>query len=173
MSNQQQIHLRPISVSDAQTLYHFWSDPDVTAFMNITPMQSVEQAEEMILYITQLEHADRYTILLEDNTIVGTCGFNYIDAVNQRGEIGYEIGKDFWRKGYMTQALQALIEEGFQTLNLNRIEAKVEPGNAPSCRLLEKAGFHEEGTLRHFEKLNGVFLDMVMYSLLRSDCPSI
>ncbi len=73
----------------------------------------------------------------------------------------------------MTQALQALIEEGFQTLKLNRIEAKVEPGNAPSRRLLEKAGFHEEGTLRHFEKLNGIFLDMVMYSLLRSDCPSI
>lgn len=169
MSKQKQIHLRPISVSDAPTLFQFWSDPDVTAFMNINPMQSVEQAEEMILYLTQLEHAGRYTIVLEDDTIVGSCGFNYIDAVNQRGEIGYEIGKDFWRKGYMSQALQALIEEGFHTLKLHRIEAKVEPGNVPSRLLLKKAGFHEEGILRHYEKLNGVFLDMVMYSLLHSD----
>lgn len=173
MSKQQQILLRPICISDAPTLFQFWSDPDVTAFMNITPMKSVEQAEEMILYITQLEHAYRYTIVLDDNTIVGTCGFNYIDTMNQRGEIGYEIGKDFWRKGYMSQALQALIEEGFYMLKLNRLEAKVEPGNVPSRRLLEKSGFHEEGILRHYEKLNGVFLDMVMYSLLRSDYPSI
>ncbi|MFP7477081.1 GNAT family N-acetyltransferase [Terribacillus saccharophilus] len=171
--SKKQINLRPISVADAPTLFQFWSDPDVTAFMNITPMQSVKQAEEMILYITQLEHADRYTIVLEDDTIVGTCGFNYIDAMNQRGEIGYEIGKDFWRRGYMSQALHALIEEGFQTLQLNRIEAKVEPENTPSRRLLEKAGFHEEGILRQYEKMNGVFLDMVMYSLLRSDYPSI
>lgn len=170
MSKKEQIHLRPISVSDAPILFQFWSDPDVTAFMNINPMQSVEQAEEMILYLTQLEHAaGRYTIVLEDDTIVGTCGFNYIDAENQRGEIGYEIGKEYWRRGYMSQALQALIEEGFHTLKLNRIEAKVEPGNAPSRRLLKKAGFHEEGILREYEKLNGVFLDMVMYSLLHSD----
>lgn len=74
MYNQKTIHLRPISISDAPTLFQFWSNPEVTAFMNITPMHSVEQAEEMILYIIQLEHADRYTILLEDDTIVGTCG---------------------------------------------------------------------------------------------------
>jgi len=171
--SKQQIRLRPISVSDAPALFRFWSDPDVTAFMNITPMQSAEQAEEMILYITQLDNAARYTILLDDDTIVGTCGFNYIDTGNQRGEIGYEIGKEFWRKGYMSQALQSLLEEGFHTLGLNRIEAKVEPENIPSRRLLEKSGFHEEGMLREYEKLNGIFLDMTIYSLLRSDYTSI
>ncbi|MFP7493094.1 GNAT family protein [Terribacillus saccharophilus] len=173
MSKKRTIHLRPISVSDAPALYHFWSDPDVTAFMNITPMQSVEQAEEMILYLTQLDHADRYTIVLDDGTIVGTCGFNYRDTANQRGEIGYEIGKDYWRNGYMSQALYALLEKGFHTLALNRIEAKVEPGNIPSRKLLEKAGFHEEGILRQYERMNGAFLDMVMYSRLRSDDTSI
>ncbi|SNZ02662.1 ribosomal-protein-alanine N-acetyltransferase [Terribacillus aidingensis] len=173
MSSKQLVHLRPIAVSDAAHLFEFWSDPDVTAFMNISPMQRVEQAEEMIAYITQLNNANRYTIVLNEHTIIGTCGFNYIDPANQRGEIGYELGKKYWRNGYMNQALQTLLQKGFFQLDLNRIEAKVEPGNRASRMLLEKIGFQQEGTLRQYEKLDGVFLDMVFYSLLQTDYTAI
>ncbi|QXE01598.1 GNAT family N-acetyltransferase [Terribacillus sp. DMT04] len=173
MYSKQLVHLRPIAVSDAAYLFAFWSDPEVTAFMNISPMQRVEQAEEMIAYITQLNNANRYTIVLNEHTIIGTCGFNYIDSANQRGEIGYELGKKYWRKGYMSQALQALLQEGYFQLDLNRIEAKVEPKNSASRMLLEKFGFRQEGTLRQYEKRNGVFLDMIFYSLLQTDYTAI
>jgi [ribosomal protein S5]-alanine N-acetyltransferase len=173
MSSKQLVHLRPIEVSDAAHLFKFWSDPDVTAFMNISPMKQVEQAEEMIAHIAQLADARRYTIVLNEHTIIGTCGFNYIDPANQRGEIGYELGKKYWRKGYMNQALQILLQEGFFRLYLNRIEAKVEPGNHASRMLLQKIGFQLEGTLRQYEKLDGVFLDMIFYSLLKTDYTAI
>ena len=53
----------------------------------------------------------------------------------------------------MSQAWQILLEEGFHTIGLNKIEAKLEPGNMPSRSLLEKSGFYEEGTLRQYERL--------------------
>ncbi len=81
--------------------------------------------------------------------------------------IGYDLSRPYWRRGIMTEALEAVIEFGFERMGLNRIEAVVFVENVASHRLLEKLRFEREGVLRDYEFLKGRFVDMVMYSLLR------
>lgn len=165
--------LREMELQDAETLYHYWSDPIVTKYMNIAPFTSAKQAEDMIQLISDLclkGQANRYSIVLkESNDVIGTCGFNMIDEENSRAEIGYDLGSPHWGKGFAAEAVKKLISHGFTDMGLNRIEAKVEPENKGSIKLLERLSFQKEGLLREYEKSKGVFIDVYMFSLLKRE----
>ncbi|MGM7637048.1 GNAT family N-acetyltransferase [Bacillus sp. Hm123] len=169
----ERLRLRKMKVSDSSSLFHIWSDPDVTKFMNITNFTDENQAKEMIEFLNDLDQnnkATRFTIIeLESQKIIGSCGFNSLDFEHVKAEIGYELAKAFWGKGYAQEAIHSLLDYAFKTLKLNRIEAKVEPENSNSIRLLEKLNFTFEGTLRQYEKSKGTFNDINMYSLLQTD----
>lgn len=168
-----QLRLRPMELDDAPALFAFWSDPMVTRHMNIDTFTDLTQAEQMIALLQKLSLEDaacRWTITLKQTgQIVGSCGFNSFDFENERAEIGYDLGYPFWGNGYTPEALRALLSFGFHDLGLNRIEAKVEPENANSVKVLEKLRFVEEGTLRQYEKAKGKFVDVIMFSILRDD----
>jgi [ribosomal protein S5]-alanine N-acetyltransferase len=165
--------LRKMQVSDSERLFQIWSNPEVTRFMNIDRLTDKNQAEEMILLLDKLSKentAHRYSIIeLESNDIIGSCGFNILDFENAKTEIGYEISKDHWGKGYAPEAINGLIQFAFNDLKLNRIEAKVEPENANSIKVLKKLNFHFEGTMRKAEKSKGRFVDLNLFSLLAAD----
>ncbi|UFJ41584.1 GNAT family N-acetyltransferase [Brevibacillus humidisoli] len=166
--------LRKLSVEDAPILFQYWADDDVTRFMNIPPFQHVEQATDMIVHLNTLserQEASRWGIVLkETGTLIGTCGFNTSWAgEDRRSEIGYDLGKPYWGRGYMTEALRALVSHGFDQLDLNRIEALVEPGNTGSIKTLGKVGFQQEGLLRDYQFAKGRFVDLRMFSLLRRE----
>ncbi len=167
------LYLRKITIADASKLFTIWSDPDVTRFMNITPFTNEKQAIEMITYLNQLaedKQAIRFSIIHKvNNQLIGSCGFNLLDFENQKTEIGYDIDKAYWGKGYAPEAINALVDTAFTTLNLNRVEAKVEPENVNSIKVLEKLHFTFEGTLRQTEKSKGRFVDLSIYSKLQSD----
>ncbi|MFD1064827.1 GNAT family N-acetyltransferase [Oceanobacillus locisalsi] len=165
--------LRKIRPADASALFAIWSDPAVVAFMNISAFTHESQATEMINTLNELaetNQAIRYSVIdLGSQEIIGSCGFNSIDSENARVEIGYDIAKAHWGNGYAPEAIQALIHEAFYRSGINRIEAKVEPANMNSVKVLQKIGFTFEGTLRQYEKVKGELIDMDMYSLLKAD----
>ncbi|GAA0313965.1 GNAT family protein [Oceanobacillus sp. FSL W7-1281] len=165
--------LRKMQTSDANALFHIWSDPAVAAFMNISAFTHESQAIEMINTLNELaetNQAIRYSVIdLKSQEIIGSCGFNAINLENARVEIGYDIAKAHWGNGYAPESIQVLIHEAFENLGINRIEAKVEPANVNSVKVLKKLGFSFEGTLRQYEKVNKGFVDIQMYSLLKSD----
>lgn len=169
----ERLRLCQIKINDAPALFSFWSDPDVTQSMNIAPFQHVDQAVEMIHFLSKLtseRKAIRYSIFLKKtDQIIGSCGFNYFDFENARAEIAYDLGKDFWGKGFAPEAVLALLHYAYNDLNLNRIEAKVEPQNKNSIKLLNKLGFSFEGTLRQYEKSRRNFIDLHMYSKLKNE----
>lgn len=108
---------------------------------------------------------------------MGSCGYNYLDYEHARAEIGYDLAKAYWGKGYAAEAVSALVDHGFTSLKLNRIEAKVDPRNVNSIKLLEKLEFTREGMLRGYERagtrdgagVENIFNDLYMYSKLSSD----
>jgi len=165
--------LRPMQVEDAPVLFSFWSDPVVTKYMNIESFSEVAQAEHMILLLQNLcaeDKAIRWTITLKDTgEVIGSGGFNYLDFENERAEIGYDLGAPYWGKGYAPEAIRAITAYGFQHLGLNRVEAKVEPENLNSIKVLNKLGFVEEGRLRQYEKSKGRLVDVLMFSALRDE----
>ncbi|SOC15067.1 ribosomal-protein-alanine N-acetyltransferase [Ureibacillus xyleni] len=169
----ERLHLRKLSISDSTNLFNIWSDPDVTKYMNIDNFHNENQAIEIITYLNELaeeEKAIRYTIIeLSSGEIIGSCGFNSLDFDNEKAEIGYDLAKTHWGKGYAPEAITALLDYAFNTLELNRIEAKVEPQNINSIKVLEKLHFTFEGTLRQSEKSKGRFIDLNMYSKLKTD----
>jgi len=157
----------------APTLFDYWTDPEVTKFMNMESLSTIADVIDMIDLFTQLatiNQAIRYTILIKNtNEIIGSCGFNYVDFENGRAEIGYDLGKDYWGKGYASESVYALMNYWFHDLGLNRIEAKVEPKNNQSILLLEKSGFQFEGVLRQSERSKDGYIDVMMYSKLKND----
>ncbi|WP_462406311.1 GNAT family N-acetyltransferase [Gracilibacillus sp. Marseille-QA3620] len=165
--------LRKIKASDSTALFKIWSDREVTRFMNITRLTEEREALDIIAMLDSLFQegkAIRYSIIhAESNQIIGSCGFNFLDFENLKTEIGYELGKEYWGKGYAGEAINCLVDYAFHTLHFNRVEAKVEPENSNSIRLLEKLHFQFEGTLRKSEKSKGLLIDLNMYSKLITD----
>lgn len=109
----------------------------------------------------------------EANKIIGRCGIHNWNIDHSRAEIGYNMtDENFKNKGYMREAVEAIIHYGFCTLKLNRLEAIVGCANIPSLRLMEKFGFCREGVLRQHYPLNGKFEDSIIFSKLQYEYQS-
>ena len=89
--------------------------------------------------------------------------------MHARGEIGYALARKYWGQGLMTEAVRAMLDYGFNTLHLNRIEARCDVENAGSWRVMEKVGMKFEGVLRQNIMLHGRARDARMYAILRED----
>lgn len=103
-----------------------------------------------------------------DDKAVGSIGvFRQENIHRQTAELGYYISEECWGKGLMTEAVRQICRYVFEKSDIIRIYAEPFAHNAASCRVLEKAGFQYEGTLRSNAVKNGKVVDMKMYSLLR------
>ena len=105
-----------------------------------------------------------------DNKVVGSIGvFRQGNIHRQTAELGYYVAEEYWSRGIMTEAIKQICEYVFSKSNILRIYAEPFAYNIASCRVLEKAGFQYEGTLRSNAVKNGEVIDMKMYSLLRTE----
>lgn len=103
------------------------------------------------------------------NLVGGITIGNIRHGVSQSGQIGYWIGERYAGRGLMPEAVGLVVRYAFDTLGLHRIEAACIPDNTRSIRVLEKARFRREGLLRSYLKINGMWQDHYLYSLLASD----
>jgi ribosomal-protein-alanine N-acetyltransferase len=102
--------------------------------------------------------------------VIGHCGYHTWYLEHRRAEIGYAITmEEFLRKGLMTEALVAILNYGFNSMHLNRVEAMVGPNNMASLRLMENFNFTREGFLRKHYCKGGVFEDSFVFSLLKDE----
>ena len=112
----------------------------------------------------------QFFLIYENNFLVGECGFHNWFIEHKRSEMGYAIFNDVYKnKGIMTEAASAMIDFGFNRLNLNRIEACISPKNEASIKLIKRLGFTQEGLLRSHYFKNGVFVDSLIFSLLQEE----
>lgn len=109
-----------------------------------------------------------YVILL-NGEVAGRIGIHQVDVKNKSGMIGYWIGEAFSGRGIITQSCKAVLNFCFAQLGLNRIEIKCAVGNAKSAAIPVRLGFQKEGLLRQAELVNGEFLDLEVYSLLKEE----
>ena len=100
---------------------------------------------------------------------LGGIGMNNYQKAHNRAEIGYWLLPEHWGKGIISEALEAMVPYLFGEWRLHRIEAVVEAGNSNSSRVLERAGFVYEGTLRDCELKKGTYISLMMFSLLATD----
>ena len=105
-----------------------------------------------------------------DNIVIGSVGiFRQGNIHRKTAELGYYVAEEYWGKGIMTEAVRKICEYVFSRSDIIRIYAEPFANNKASCRVLEKAGFQYEGTLRSNAVKNGKVIDMKMYSLLKEE----
>ncbi len=123
-------------------------------------------------YITSMLSADKSNTfafaIVADGRVIGSIGVFRCDNIHSRtAEMGYYIGEPYWGNGYTTSAVQQACQYVFEHSDILRIFAEPFARNERSCRVLEKAGFQYEGTLRSNAVKNGEILDMKMYAMLK------
>ena len=104
-----------------------------------------------------------------ETKIVGCIGLNRINAAHQKAEIGYWLSHGYQRKGIITRACRQLINYAFDELKMNRIEILVAEKNRRSRSVAERLNFAQEGILKEYYRQHQVFLDMVIYAMLRKN----
>lgn len=105
-----------------------------------------------------------------DGKVIGSIGiFRQGNIHRQTAELGYYIAEGYWGKGIMTEAVKQICRCVFEKSDIIRVYAEPFACNSASCRVLEKAGFQYEGTLRSNAVKNSEVIDMKMYSLLKTE----
>ena len=165
--------LRQIQAKDAEVLFPIFSDAKAMQFYGHEPHRSIDDTRELIRQIEghyARRDSIRWGIALQgEDRLIGTCGFHHFDEEFHRAETGYELHRDLWGKGIMTEAMRAILNYGFTELGLHRVEAIIDIANEPSKALLLKLGFKYEGNLRERYYFRGRFEDEHYFGLLKDE----
>ena len=169
----ERLRLRRTLMTDAPDVLLFRCDPYVQRF-NGPVFQDVAEAEALIHeldsdYFNQAGISWGITLKNKDK-VIGLFGIHHWNKYHRRAEVGYDLNRDYWGRGIASEALRAIIQFGFEQMNLNRIYAGTIADNHESVRLLEAIGFEREGTRRGFSwEDDGMFHDSAIYGLLRDE----
>jgi [ribosomal protein S5]-alanine N-acetyltransferase len=171
----ERLHLEPVQAHDAADFYALWSSPSLAEVAGIDPVGSVEEVASGLAQFERLRLLGMYWKWRL--SLRGTGEFvGEIEAYPTRPQIhpwtewgvGYSLMSTHWRKGYATEALQAVILAIFEHPDSKRIKADVGDANLASIRLLTKLGFQLEG--RQLDKIwhSDQSHDMLLYGLTQS-----
>ncbi|MES2704125.1 MAG: GNAT family protein [Bacteroidota bacterium] len=166
--------LKELTPEILAALYDALSDEEAMEYFGLTAEGlATEKAKLYGGGFTTYRTAMKQFLLVEKSTgrTIGRGGFHNWYAMHSRAELGYAMNADeeLRGKGYMKEAVTAMIAYGFEHMGLNRIEAYVGPTNEPSLRIVCGMGFTQEGVLREHYCCNGVIDDSVCFGLLKRE----
>lgn len=165
--------LRKLRMQDAKDMFEYSRDPLVAQHVLWTAHTTISDSRGTIRYQLHKyrcgDPASWGIVEKASDRLIGTIGFMWFEAENLSAEVGYSMARACWNRGYMTEALQCVINYGFEKLLMNRIEAQHESDNPASGRVMEKCGMRHEGTLRQRLYNKGSYHDMELYAILRKD----
>lgn len=166
------LELIPVNPQILHELFTHKSQEEIMEFMGVDE-KSYEHYKNMHEKGMETHRLSLFFFILREKKsgkAIGECGFHTWNFSHRRADVFYGMRtEDVKRQGYMTEALAAVLDYGFNELGLHRIAAFVDRNNTPSVKLLKKFGFTFEGTMREDYLVNGVNEDSDCYSLLASD----
>ncbi|MDI6784549.1 MAG: GNAT family protein [bacterium] len=165
------VYLRPVEVADIDLFCRCVNNPEVRdSFFIAFPSNRVRQ-EEFIRSLYKEKDLVIFTIVTKAQNIpVGHTAFHRVDFVSRSATYAIIISDaKYWGKGYGSEVTQLMVEYGFQTLGLNRIQLHVWSENIAGLKAYERAGFKQEGLLRQAMFHEGKFCDFYVMSILREE----
>ena len=171
--------MREMEDADVSDIYEYAKAKDSFIYTDGFPTEIEEIAFMINIWRTEAYPSKRFIrwsiVLNEEDKVIGGI-YLFLPAGNdesgRRMDIGYEIAKDYWNKGYASEAIEAISRYALQNMGLVRVQAQIIPENIGSIRACEKAGFENEGTLRNYcnyERNGNVLNTMVMMSRIQED----
>ncbi len=165
--------LQVLSPDDMRDIFESYSKPEIKSILGHRSEEDYQKEEKKQKNGYSSYNRSFKLFLMRDkasNSIIGRCGIHNWNMEHRRAEIGYVMEhENYKRKGLMTEALDIIIDYGFNKMNLHRMEALVGTGNVPSLRLMEKYNFVKEGLLRQHYYIAGKYEDSIMFSKLNHE----
>ena len=166
--------LRKFKYSDAQDMLDLWvSKPEIQHLYSEPTYTTLDEVNGLLdKYISSYEKDDYYRWAIidkQDNRCIGQIAFFLVDTKNHFAEIEYCVANEYQNRGYMTEAVKALIDFGFNKIGLHKVQISTKEINKPSQRVIEKSGFIYEGTLRDYFFYEGGYVGRRFYSMLESE----
>jgi [ribosomal protein S5]-alanine N-acetyltransferase len=169
----QRLRLRALTAADGPALFAIHSDPEWMRWYGVDPLVEESQGAQLAeLFASWFNAGTGYRWGLErkeDRRLIGTCGLFRWNKSWHNCVTGYEIAQDCQGKGYMREAMESVLDFGFNMMLLHRIQAETHPDNINSIELALRLGFRFEGIHREQAFWNGRFHDLNCYSLLEQD----
>ncbi len=168
----EQYIIRPFRETDA-VLWQVWDfDSKVQAYMP-EPQNKPQDITDQYKYMEACgadEEGYYWSIETKKGETIGTVSLTDIHQYHKIAELGIVIGdKSFWGKGVATEVVRAVVTHAFQTLDLKRITAEVEAPNIGMSKVLEKAGFTQDGLFVSARVKNGVRIDVKHFGIVQND----
>ena len=140
--------LREIIPEDRNGLFAIDSDPDVNIYLGRNPVENIEQSDDLIKFIRKqyIDNGIGRWAMIEKNTnnFIGWTGLKLVRELTNNHidyyDLGYRLNKNYWGKGFATEAAKASLQYGFNTLDLNEIYAIADSQNVASRNVIEKVG---------------------------------
>lgn len=166
----EKVLLRAVEEGDAERCHRWINDPEVTQFMSMRFPMSLLQERKWVERERDPNKELSLAIETLDGDHIGNCGLNGISSVDRRAGIGIVIGeKDYWGKGYGTDATLTHCGFGFTQMNLHRIFLHVYEFNTRAICCYEKCGFEHEGCLRQAIFKHGKYNDILVMGILEDE----
>lgn len=168
------VALRALRPMDAASIYRYLNDSRVNRWLPRVPKPyRVDDAHAWVRVTRKMAEAGtdfHFGIeLRESGEIVGMIGLNGIQTEDRIAEVGYWLGRPYWRQGLMEEALRLIVRFAFGPLRLHRLFGIVVPSNVGSAALLEKVGFQREVVAREKRRTGRGYVDEHVYGLLKEE----
>lgn len=167
----ERLNLRPVQREDVEVVFRGLSNPQVIKYYGISCL-TMEAAHQQMDWYRQLEveGSGQFWLVQQKNEMpIGVAGYYFHHPVHRKAEIGAWLQPEFWRMGFMTEAVGAIMRYMRQEKQIHRIEGFIEPANEASLQLVRKLDFVLEGTLRDCEWKENRFIDLHVFANLPSD----
>ncbi len=167
----ERLYLRSFLVKDAKDLLEMRTDDRVMKYLGRDKMKDLTEAKAYIQKVnkeTQSNKIIEWAITL-NHKFIGKLGYWQIMPQHRRAEIGYTLMTEYFGRGLMSEAVAAVLQYGFEEMNLHSIEANVDSRNLKSVQLLTRNGFVKEGHFKENYFYDGLFTDTGSYGLLCSE----
>ena len=165
--------LRKFRVDDATDMFNNWaSDENVTRFLTWKPHESVDATKQLLEgWVAAYDNEKTYNWIIEyKGQAIGSISVVRLSDKCEYAELGYCLGCDYWNKGIMSEAANAVIDYLFAEIGVNRVGISHATENPGSGKVAQKCGMFYEGTKREYFKTSiGKFVDIVDYGITRSD----
>lgn len=167
--------IEELSLTDLESIHQLHLLPETNEFNTRGAPETIEVTELLLdQWIEQQNINPRASYILalkkaETNHFVGLIGLILGKPKYKIAEVWYKTHPDYWKQGYTTEALSKLIDFGFTSLGLHRIEAGTAVENLGSIKVLERVGMTKEGLRRKLMPIEGKWIDNFLYSILDED----
>ena len=169
------LNIRAIKWADLEAVHTLHTLPETDEFNTLGIPETIQTTEKLLNeWLAAQKQIPRIAYvfgidLIDTKQFIGLIAMNLGKQNYRTAEVWYKIHKDYWGRGYASDALTKLLEFGFNELKLHRIEAGCAVENIASIRVLEKSGMTQEGRKRKILPIRGKWVDNYFYAILEED----